>query len=326
MPDSASPDRPWRASLTVLLALAASACELTETTTARGADLPVVEAVLRAEDAEQRLLLHRTLEGRTVRGEAGAQVRVRAGRGREVAFQQVPSTGCYTLDRKFRRGEDSLRVEATCYASAPGAGAWVVPGEEYELAVVTRRGERLRGRTRVPGAFDFAGLGAARLEPQGDRYCTLPPDTPLPLTWTASRGAWAYVTEMEVFGLREALAGRGIANVPEPLELLGVSVSEADTTLVLPAQVGLFDRFSQNQELLRVLQDGFPEGVMVVVTVSAADRNFVNSVRGGAFNPSGNVHVSSVVGDGLGVFGSIVVQRLHVEVRRRGGQYPCLAR
>jgi hypothetical protein len=44
------------------------------------------------------------------------------------------------------------------------------------------------------------------------------------------------------------------------------------------------------------------------VVVAAADRNYVNWVRGGNFNPSGLVRVPSVRGDGTGVFGSIVAK------------------
>jgi hypothetical protein len=40
--------------------------------------------------------------------------------------------------------------------------------------------------------------------------------------------------------------------------------------------------------------------------VAAADRNYINGVRGGSFNPSGPVRISSVVGDAVGVFGSLV--------------------
>ena len=34
----------------------------------------------------------------------------------------------------------------------------------------------------------------------------------------------------------------------------------------------------------------------------------------GGFNPSGNVRISSVVGDGVGVFGSLVPRRLFMRV------------
>lgn len=40
--------------------------------------------------------------------------------------------------------------------------------------------------------------------------------------------------------------------------------------------------------------------------MAAGDRNYVNWVRGGNFNPSGQVRVPSIVGDGTGVFASLV--------------------
>jgi len=56
--------------------------------------------------------------------------------------------------------------------------------------------------------------------------------------------------------------------------------------------------------------------------VAAADRNYVNAVRGGGFNPSGPVRVSSVVGDGIGTFGSLVPLRLFVVVGTGGEEVP----
>jgi hypothetical protein len=45
------------------------------------------------------------------------------------------------------------------------------------------------------------------------------------------------------------------------------------------------------------------------VAITAVERNFVNWVRGGSFNPSGTVRVSSIVGDGSGVFGAASTRR-----------------
>lgn len=312
--------------LAALPALLAAGCELTEVTAARGEDLLVVNSLLRTGQPEQHVLLHRTLEGRTVRGEPGARVVVRRESGEEVAFRQAAPSACYVLDRRFSRGEDSLRVGASCYVSPAERGEWVVPGERYELAVVTARGERVRGRTHVPGPYRLTGLAGAEGDGAGRRVCTLPPATPLPLVWTRAAGAWAYVVEMEVYGLPAALSRQGtlIGNVPDPLEMLGVSVSESDTTMVVPTEVGVFDRFSLDQALLRAIRDGFPPGVEVRLTLAAVDRNYVNAVRGGSFNPSGSVRVSSVVGDGVGVFGSLVPQTLRVYVRSGPGWSPCL--
>jgi hypothetical protein len=322
-PDGPGLFRAGRLLAALLLPLAAG-CELTEVTAARGEDLLVVESVLRPDHLLQTVLLHRTLEGNTVRGEPGARVVVRTEAGREIVFREGREELCYRVDSRYTRGTDSIRVEATCYLSPRGAGRWVVPGERYELAVVTRRGERVRGSTRLPGAFRLAGLPPGLpVTREQEVSCTLPPDRALPLVWTSARGAWAYLTEVEVYGLRRALAGRGI-NAPEPLELTGVSVSEKDTSVVVPTEVGVFDRFALDQELLRAIRDGFPAGVRVQITLAATDRNFVNSVRGGAFNPSGSVHVPSVVGDAVGVFGSLVPHRLLIDVVAGGGGHPCL--
>ncbi|HEX2094936.1 MAG TPA: hypothetical protein VHG28_21225 [Longimicrobiaceae bacterium] len=317
--------RPLLALLACAACLASGACALTEVTSADGEDVLVAEAVLRADRFEQRILLHRTLRGRTVAGEPGARVVVRSESGREVVFREASQSLCVEPSSGVLRGEDSLRVEATCYRSAPQEGRWVVPGRSYTLEIESQRGERLRGTTRVPGDFDLLGLSRAFRDPAtGDRRCTLPPDTPLELTWSTSRGTWAYLTEMEIRGLPGALAGRGIRDIPDPLQLTGVSVSETDTTVLVPTEVGVFERFSYDQELLRAIQNGFPAGVQVRLVVAATDRNFVNSVRGGAFNPSGTVRISSVVGDGVGVFGSVYARTLLVDVFAQTGAFPCL--
>ena len=65
-------------------------------------------------------------------------------------------------------------------------------------------------------------------------------------------------------------------------------------------------------DILVALQTGLPAGVDANVLVAAADRNYVNWVRGGNFNPSGTVRVSSIRGDGAGLFGAIVSRRLTI--------------
>ena len=50
------------------------------------------------------------------------------------------------------------------------------------------------------------------------------------------------------------------------------------------------------------------------VTVTAANRNYVNWARGGNFNPSGRVSIPSVTGDGTGVFGATVTRTFEMVV------------
>jgi hypothetical protein len=96
----------------------------------------------------------------------------------------------------------------------------------------------------------------------------------------------------------------------------GVSISQSDTTLVLPTEFGVFERLDYDSDLLLAIRNGFPAGTQVELVLAAADRNWVNSVRGGNFNPSGLVRISTVVGDGVGVFGSLNVQRAAIVVQR----------
>jgi hypothetical protein len=174
----------------------------------------------------------------------------------------------------------------------------------------------------VPGYFALRDMPYDTRNRSPSRICFIRPGTRLPISWTESEGAWSYISQLRISGLRKALEPQGIG-APEPLELRGLSVSQTDTDIVLPSEFGVFERFQLDQELLTALQDGFPNEVGMELVVAAADRNWVNSVRGGSFNPSGQVRVSSVVGDGIGVFGSLVPLRTVILVRPQAPVQPC---
>lgn len=285
------------------LALALSACTIADVTVAPGEDRLVVEGVLRTDARQQFILLHRGVQSGLAAGETGAEVVVVRGDGLRIPFQES-LLACYSIDPAYLSVDTPIEIRGTCYASANAAGRWVTPGATYELSVRTTRGEEARGRTVVPGDFVLRGVPESRQNDEPPVACVLPPATPLPLTWSQSQGAWGYIAPLRVSGLREVLPDS--FNAPDPLELVGVSVSSSDTSLVLPGEFGVFDRFSYNQNLLRLLQTGLPAGTFSRVVVAAADRNYINGVRGGSFNPSGPIRVSSIVGDGVGVFGSLV--------------------
>lgn len=287
--------------LAAALALLPASCRLADVTIAPSEDVLVVEAILQANHSRQVLLLHRSLDGKVVRGETGARVWLTTASGSEIRFNETGLSAC--AHRLGSASDDSLTVEATCYATP--LQVRIAPGATYELRVVTTGGEELRGRTTVPGTFSF--------RTPLSRTCALPPRTNLPLVWTPSGGAWSYLSSMEIIGLAGALDSVGI-RAPERLELTGLSISEKDTTLVIPSQFGIFEVGSYESDLLEYLQGGFPPDVSVRATVSAVDRNYVNSVRGGSFNPSGPVRISSIVGDGIGVFGSVNTLNVDIEV------------
>jgi hypothetical protein len=295
------------------------ACTIADVTVAPGEDRLVVEGVLRTDARMQFILLHRGVQSGVAEGEPGAQVVVTRGDGVRVTFQQT-TLGCYSVDAGYLDSDTPIEILGTCYASPNSAGRWVHPGATYDLSVRTTRGEEARGRTVVPGDFTLRGVPVSRLNDQPAVLCQLAPQTPLPLTWTQAAGAWGYIAPLRIGGLGTVLPDS--FNAPDPLELIGVSVSAADTSLVLPGEFGVFDRFSLNQNLLRVLQTGLPDGTAARVVVAAADRNYINGVRGGAFNPSGPVRISSVVGDGVGVFGSLVPLHAYVVVNSADLDHP----
>jgi hypothetical protein len=302
----------WTA-VAVGMALAAAGCTLAEVVVPESEDVLVVEAVLRTDRARQMVLLHRSVRDGASVAEPGASVVVRGPGGVEAALEEMEDpAACFTVYPAYLAGNDPVEVRGSCYASAEALGRWVVPGATYALEVSTTRGERARGRTTVPGAFALRGFPFSAAADAPAPVCALPAETAVPLRWTPAAGAWAYIAPLQVSGLSGVLAP-GV-EAPEPLELIGISVSARDTMILLPSQFGVFDRFRLDQELLRLLQRGLPAGVSARVIVAAADRNYVNGVRGGTFNPSGQVRISSILGDGVGVFGSLVPLESRMEV------------
>lgn len=280
-------------------------CELQEVTLVEEEDVVVAEAYAlvgvpgRELGVQNRLwvFLGRTREGESqpsVLRDARVEV-TRPADSVRFRLERAELDECVSDPRRERPG--------VCYdagIAAVGLGA----GDELELDVRLSDGRVLEGRTRIPGAF--------RVENDASD-CALPPNTPFEVRWTPSEGARAYVNETRIDGLDVALGNEGI-EAPEELYLLGLSLSASDTTIVFPGEFGIFDRFDLDQDLTVRLQEGLPDGTQATVGISAADRNYVNWARGGNFNPSGQIRVPSVRGDGTGVFASVVMRRFGVFV------------
>jgi hypothetical protein len=293
-----------RGGLASLVTLALfTGCELAEVAAPASSDVLIVEAVLRVGATRQRVLLHRSIDSGIIRGEPGANVSVTGPNG-TLDFVETDLEYCVVGDSSSWDIGD-VEVEASCYLSPEEAGRFVQSGETYELRIETVRGENIRGRTDVPGAMRFA-VPAVEVGPGRSVWCELPTN-PFELIWTSAPGAWAYVVSLQITNSTwtEQLQQLGV-EVPSPLELTGVSVSAADTTLLFPQHLGLFQRGDIDQLIFEGLRGGLPPGSSSVLVILAADRNYTNSIRGGRFNPSGDVRLSSVVGDGVGVFGSVV--------------------
>ncbi len=296
--------------LALVLTWGAAGCALDEVMLVDPEDVVVAEAYLQLDvprlggGVEDRLtvFLHRTLgPGGTSDPVPGAAVRV-----------VRPSDG-FTLELAASPQEDCLVSspvdgDGSCYGISPEAVVFR-PGDTLELAVDLPDGGMLESQSVVPGGFRLR-RSDGRL-PVRD-VCALPRGEPVTLVWSRSRGAWAYVAETVLHRVTEALEPLGVTVDAEndPLYLLGLSISAADTTISYPGEFGLFDRFDLDQDLALALQEGFPPPGRGDVTITAADRNFVNWVRGGNFNPSGQVRVPSIRGDGTGVFGTTVVRSL----------------
>jgi len=230
---------------------------------------------------------------------------VSASRNRAVTLPPAPIGRCVapTDGGRLRTAESGVPAGA-CFATSLLGFVDLLPGDSVMLTVELADGRRLEGVTRIPVAFSLTS----------PTTCSVPAETLLGLEWTRSAGAWAYVNETTIRGLEEALAPEGIEVEEDPLFLLGLSISEADTTVVFPAEFGLFERFDLDRDLAVRLQRGLPPGTEATISVTAVDRSFVNWARGGDFNPSGQVRVSSLVGDGSGVFSATARRTLSVRV------------
>lgn len=320
----------WSIAGILVLSVAGGGCTIADVVTPPGEDRLVIEAVLRTDSRRQHVLLHRSATAAGSPGEPQAEVVVTRDDGARAVFILAAQSACVS-----NIADDSGGPYGSCFVSPAELGYWVRPGRTYDLRVTTPRGELAQARTRVPGAFALVGLPFARerAEPAGSEsvrqtttvdpnQCRIPVQTPFPVTWTQARGAWGYIAPLNIFGL-SGYGEQGGFQVRDPLELIGVSVSAADTTLLLPGEFGVFDRFDLDQDLLRFLQGGLPRNVAARLTVAAADRNYINGVRGGSFNPSGQVRISSIAGDGVGVFGSLVPLSTTVVVSDDPDTRPC---
>jgi hypothetical protein len=296
------------------LSTALTGCELTEVTLAESEDVVIAEVIMQVGDGANRVtgFLHRTEDGSRGGGGTvpGAKIEV-------LILQRGLSFPLHEddLDECLVPIEDpELQVEGTCYVASPLDELLLAPGDSVRLSIDLPDGGRLHGQTVVPGRFDIVSPPFAR--------CALDAAETLELRWTASEGTWAYVAETLITGLGDVLEPEGI-EVDDPLDLVGVSISASDTTIVFPSEFGVFERFDLDRDLALLLQEGLPDGITSTLIVGAVDRNWVNWVRGGNFNPSGQVRSPSIQGDGTGVFASSVRRTIVIETGPQVSAPPC---
>jgi hypothetical protein len=297
------------------LSLGSVGCELQEITLAESQDLVVAEVFVQIGQGANRItaFLHRTEDGNRGGGAEvpGAGVQLLVGPG--IAAMDLLETD---VDQCLVPTEDPAdRVPGTCYAASPLDELLVSDGDSIRVVIDLPDGGQLWGETVVPEGFDIVS--------PSNSVCTLGAGQTLEIQWTASAGTWAYVSETVISGLRDVLEPEGIVVEEDPLDLVGLSISASDTTIVFPTEFGVFERFDLDRDLALLLQQGLPEGISAAVVVGAVDRNFVNWVRGGDFNPSGQVRIQSLQGDGTGVLGSLVRRTIRMDTRPGVSAPPC---
>ncbi len=269
--------------------------------------LAVVELYLRAGADRQWAFVH----GTTAVPVAPVSLSIVSDDGLRMALRPAASGSAECGSPMYA---DSVEVAGTCYVTdrldVPPF-ALVRAGHSYTLEGTLADGSGVRGTTAVPGPFALVAPGGLRERSS----CLLPPDTTFELEWTRSEGAWAYLADTDLFNLDALLDSLDVA-VPRPLPLRGLSVGATDTTIVFPREFGLFDRFGDASPVLVALQNGLPAGAAARIGVAALDRNATDWLRGGNFNPSGQVRIPSVFGTGVtGVFGAVVVLDVSLNVQ-----------
>jgi hypothetical protein len=286
--------------------LTTAACELSEVVIADEDDVVVAEVLVQVRDdrgsgapRSATALLHRT--SGAPEGVPGARIVIRSSRGSITLLErEAPLTRC-----AWTRPDD---YGITCYSNED---VTFVPGEALDVEIDLPGGGRLEGSVRVPGDFGLLGSFGSGVFPPP---CRLDPERNFDLRWSRSDGAWAYLAETGLQDFRAGLAARGIQVDEDYLYMLGLASSAADTTIVFPSELGLIERFSLDRDLLVALQGGLPSGTQARVSVAAVERNYTNWARGGTFNPSGQVRIPSLRGDGTGFFGATVVKTMTVIV------------
>ncbi|TVP55958.1 MAG: hypothetical protein EA351_09070 [Gemmatimonadales bacterium] len=299
--------------LLMLVLVSLSACDIGQVTVAEPVSSVIAEVYLRIDDGipDGVALLHRTTGSDQIPVQ-GAVIEIQ-GEGPQVGrFAEQSLEDC--ID-----GELPLDFEPICLRLVGPSRSLVQPGATLSVRVELPEGQRLEGVVTMPSDFEIVQpLTAPGL-------CNLPSGSVLPVLWTQSEGAWAYVPEAEINGLRDAFAEQGIEVPSDPVTLLGLSVSQSDTTIAFPSEFGIFNRFSGDREVLVALQGGLPPSSDLEgrVVVSAQERNATNWNRGGIFNPSGQVRVPSLFGEGTGVAAGVVNRSFGFAVNASGDFPDC---
>jgi hypothetical protein len=295
-----------RALAPLVFAIATAACELQEVVLTEVDDVVVAEVVVQVRDnlalggdLVAYALLHRT--SGSAAGVPGARVVIHTPSG-PVELLESPESHCLWVGPP--------EYGRTCYRAPNEFRDRFRPGEALTLEIALAGGGRLQAAVRVPGDFQLIG----RFGSGSARPCRLAPGTNFDLEWSRSDGAWAYVAETGLEDLQRGFAAEGIEVPGDYLYLLGLAISGADTTIAFPREFGLVERFSVGRDLALALQRGLPVGAFGRVSVAAVERNYTNWARGGTFNPSGQVRIPSIRGDGTGFFGATVVRTMTVVV------------
>ena len=276
-------------------------------------------------------ILHRTYRyGEGTPGISGAVVEVSGGlRERVVRLEERDSLAL------LHRPENPYRSGIRSKSRIRLSGAVMLPGRRRHGRTVRTRGKALAstitarpmagsspGSSRLPGAFSM--IGAAT---RSDGRCRVRNRTPTTASGGPPPGIPGHTSPTPGSrALRKSAGQRATIEAPDTLYLLGLSYrTGGHGPSSSPGNFGRLrgvqrQRTTWNSRSCASCGKGLPEGVPRGPWRSPpTDRNWVNWERGGNFNPSGQIRIPSVFGDGTGVFATATRRLVRVLVERRPG-------
>jgi|TARA_B110000263_G_scaffold48726_1_gene40527 hypothetical protein len=286
-----------------------TACEMDSVSLMTPESLLIAQVYIAKEGAkplEATAYLHRVLGSKDYGPVLGADITLTSGDRSVILVKDPDRTSTCIPEWVQRETSDISGSLGTCYRLQELLSA--VPGEAIQVSIKDGGVSALFGQTTLPGDFTMKTPRNSR------KFCTVQRDQILELSWSESQDAWAYVVEANVWDLDDVYNYLPEEDrPPQPLNLVGLSISSDDTKMRFPSEVGLFDRYGLHRDVFLQLQVGLPESTTADISVAAVDRNFVNWARAGKFHPSGQIRTPSLLGkSGTGVIASYLRKNFKV--------------
>ncbi len=286
-----------RARLGLFGLIVCGACELEELNVPPAETIVVVQGVVRADQAQQWILVERTFNGTVASAEGGfipgGAVPVPV-QGADVTISNVsfPGDPCGSMVSLLEDAGPPDRIQPGTYWSASGCPT-IRAGDTLELLVLSGS-DRVVGRTIVPGTNSMV------LKSNGDSV--LVPGPALEF----NRDTDTLVAEVDPISgrvLTIEIRGRIFVETPEFISEASTELWADATFLTLPGDfLNIFE--ADFDEPGENIPDLFNVGRLYAATLAYADRNFFDYLRSANSPLTGRGFINNLEG-GFGLFGSM---------------------